>query len=123
MLAGLSAGKIAADSGTDTLTVKITPQSLNLNSKGRWITCHISFSDDLDVNNVDTDTLRLQGQVSPDNINVYSNSQKIKVKFDRFAVQQLLSPGEKVQVTLTGYLLDGTPFEGSDIIKVIDKGK
>jgi hypothetical protein len=105
------------------VTVKITPQSLNLSSKGRWITCHISFSELMDVNNVDTDSLRLEDVVAPHDVKVYANSRKIKANFDRNAVQQQLSSGKSVTVTLTGTLLDGTPFSGSDKIKVLDKGK
>ena len=48
------------------------------------------------------------------------------VKFDRSEVQTILSSGEAVNLTLTGkvlYSADLVDFEGSDTIRVIDKGK
>jgi parallel beta-helix repeat protein len=44
---------------------------------------------------------------------------ELVVKFDRAAVQALLQPGE-VELKVTGRLTDGTPFEGSDTIKVVE---
>jgi hypothetical protein len=44
------------------------------------------------------------------------------VKFDRSAVQGILGAGSEVEITVTGELEDDTKFEGSDTIRVIDKG-
>ena len=33
----------------------------------------------------------------------------------------ILEPGDEVELTISGELTDGTPFEGSDTIKVIEK--
>ncbi|MFQ5884837.1 MAG: hypothetical protein ACE5IO_07030, partial [Thermoplasmata archaeon] len=41
------------------------------------------------------------------------------VKFDRSEVEELLSPGEEVVLTITGQLDDGMVFEGTDTIRVI----
>ena len=46
----------------------------------------------------------------------------LMVKFDRSAAQQILLPEDEVEITVTGEQNDGTPFEGSDSIRVIDKG-
>ena len=43
------------------------------------------------------------------------------VKFDRAAVQEIVQPPEAT-VTVTGKLTDGTPFEGTATIRVIDNG-
>ena len=45
------------------------------------------------------------------------------VKFDQSAVQSILETGEEVEIVITGELIDGRLFQGSDIIKVISKGK
>ena len=42
-------------------------------------------------------------------------------KFSRSDVQSYLDPGE-VELTVIGKLTDGTIFEGTDTITVIDKG-
>ncbi len=44
------------------------------------------------------------------------------MKFDRQELISYLSVGD-VTLTVTGELNDGTPFEGSDTIRVINKGK
>ena len=41
------------------------------------------------------------------------------VKFDRAAVSEQLSPSEEVTVNIQGRLGNGTPFAGTDTIRVI----
>ena len=45
------------------------------------------------------------------------------VKFDREAVAEILPVGGEVPVTITGELTNGTYFEGTDIIRVMDRGQ
>ncbi|MBA7654412.1 hypothetical protein ES703_62290 [subsurface metagenome] len=45
----------------------------------------------------------------------------LMAKFSRSEVQDIVEPGE-VELTVTGRLTDGTKFEGSDTIIVIDEG-
>ena len=42
----------------------------------------------------------------------------LMVKFDRALIESAVTPGD-VTITVTGELIDGVIFEGSDIIKVI----
>jgi hypothetical protein len=46
----------------------------------------------------------------------------LMVKFDTTEVQEILELGAEVTITVTGEVA-GTPFEGSDTIRVISKGK
>ncbi len=47
----------------------------------------------------------------------------LMVKFDRQAVINILPIGDSVEIIISGRLTDGTPFEGTDTIRVIGKGK
>ena len=44
------------------------------------------------------------------------------VKFDRAEVAAILPLGEEVDIVITGRLNDGTLFEGTDFIRVIEEG-
>jgi len=45
------------------------------------------------------------------------------IKFDADSVKAILSVGDEVDITVKGELIYGAPFEGTDTIKVIEKGK
>jgi len=102
--------------------VDIDPDTLNVKGKGKWITCCIELPEGYDVGDVDVSTVALR----KDEFEVggeYGEFQtgKLMVKFPRKEVQDILEEGE-VELTVTGQLTDGTPFEGTDTIRVIDKG-
>jgi len=109
-------------------TIDIDPDTLNLNSKGKWITCYIELPGDYDVEDIDVKTIKLNDQVPaesrPTGIGDCDDDGivELMVKFDRSAVQEILEAGDEVEVTVTGELNDDTKFEGSDAIRVIDKG-
>lgn len=105
----------------------IDPDTLNLKSKGKWITCYIELPEGYDVADIDVSTIKLNDTVpaeaKPTAIGDYDGDgiADLMVKFDRSAVQALLQEGE-VELTVTGELTDETPFEGSDTIRVINPG-
>lgn len=97
-------------------TVDIDPDTLNLKSKGKWITAYISeLPDGLDVANVNIGSITLNCQVSVERAEVQGDV--LMLKFDRQKVQDIVSPGDEVELTIAG---DG--FSGSDTIRVISPG-
>jgi hypothetical protein len=108
-------------------TVNMNPHTINLQSKVKWITCYIELLEGYHVADIDVSTVTLNGEVSaesePTAIGDYDGDGivDLMVKFDRAAMQGILQVGY-VEITVTGELLDGNKFEGSDTIKVIDKG-
>ncbi len=122
------------------------PDTLNLKSKGKWITCYIELPDGpqgqkWDVWEIDGSTILLNGVVpvylgrqgwakaesNESNIMDHDKDGELErmVKFERSLVQEILAPGENVELTLTGkvfYNQGLADFEGKDYIRVIDKG-
>ena len=101
-------------------TVDCVPDTLNLKSKGKWITCYIELPEDYEVEDIDVSMVQLSHGESGVSA-AWGDVQDgvLMVKFDRSDVQDMLDPGDEVEVTVLGELLDGTPFEGSDTIRVI----
>ena len=109
-------------------TIDIDPDTLNLNSKGKWITCYIELPGDYDVEDIEVSTIKLNDEVPaesrPTGIGDCDGDGivELMVKFDRSAVQEILEAGDDVEITVTGELDVDTKFEGNDTIRVIDKG-
>jgi len=99
---------------------------LNLESKGRWITCYIQLPEGYDLKDIDVSTILIDGVVPAEWGEAEGNV--LMVKFDRQAVIEYIrevleiTNGE-VTLTITGKLYDGTMFEGSDTIRVISRGR
>ncbi len=106
-------------------TVDIKPNTLNLKSKGKWITGYIELPSGYDVNNIDITAVKLNNTVSaeqkPTEVGDYDKDgiPDLMVKFDRAEVEKIITAGDEVKITISGQLTDGKKFAGSDTIRVI----
>lgn len=105
--------------------VDVDPDTLNLKSKGRWITAYIELEEGHDVNDINLSTILLENSVPleyhPTEIGDYDNDgiPDLMVKFDRSDVEDMLTPSESVTLKITGSLKTGEGFEGGDDFRVI----
>ncbi|UCE38659.1 MAG: hypothetical protein JSW00_05365 [Thermoplasmata archaeon] len=103
-------------------TINIDPDTLNLKSKGRWITAYITLSDPYHVNDIDISSVMLEDTLPAEWGDVQNDT--LMVKFDRAEVEDFIGTSqENIELTITGELANGTQFEGSDAIRVIEPGK
>jgi signal peptidase len=110
----------------------IKPDTLNLNSSGKWITCYIQS--EYDENKIDITTVLLNGLIPAVTDTQYDfvknplvdldgdgDYDAFMVKFDRASVIKLI-PENAVEVafTISGRFTDGVRFTGEDTIKVVN---
>ena len=122
--------------------IDINPDALNLGSHGKFITVYIELPAGYNVKDIDLSTVELEGITAITNPKYGFVTDPVSclvdhdgdgiiermVKFDRAAVQDAVKKmiGEEgtkfdeLELTVIGELLDGTPFEGSYSIKVIN---
>lgn len=109
-------------------TVDVDPDTLNLKSKGKWVTCYIELPEDYDVSDIDTSTVKLNyedfdeisAELHPTEVGDHDTDgiPDLMVKFDRQDLIAILSVGKAI-LTITGEVND-VSFEGTDTIIVID---
>ena len=110
---------------TLTATVDVSPDSINLNRLGRWITMYISLPEGYNVNDIDRSSILLEGQFSPEWSNIEGDT--LMVKFDASLVTPYLwdrlnhmGSRTSIELTVTGELMNETPFMGSDTVTIMD---
>ncbi len=101
--------------------VLVSIDMLNVQIEGKWITWYIWLPEGYDVADIKPDSILLNGVIKAAWRWIDEEEQVLMAKFSRSEVQDIVEPGE-VELTVSGKLTDGTKFEGSDTIIVIDKG-
>ena len=116
------------------LNVDIHPDTLNIKNKGNWMTCHIEPSDGYSASDIDVSSVTLAVNALSISIpaefftEIYDYDDDsildLMVKFDREILQSiLLDMVGSVEMTVSGFFMDGTGFEGTDTVLVINTGK
>jgi hypothetical protein len=121
-----------------TATIDINPDTLNLKSKGEWITAYIELPEGSNVTDIDRLTILLNDTIPVDPfwletpvelvVGDYDNDTipDLMVKFNRTEVASYIYHVSGIEygnvtLTLTGELFDGASFEGSDTIRAHDR--
>lgn len=112
-------------------TVNITPNTINLKSRGNFITASIELPDGFNVNQIDGNTVQISAidehpiePISADKTRVeeLESDNCLLVKFERRDLINVLAPGDEVNITIEGLLTSGEKFIGVDTIRVIEPG-
>ncbi|MHC4159054.1 MAG: hypothetical protein ACYSSO_08245 [Planctomycetota bacterium] len=110
--------------------VEIEPKTVNLQGKGEWLNCHIWLPEDYNVADIESNSVVLESE--PNDIYaewIWYNEKRniVMAKFNRSEVQQMLDVEDieidEAELTVSGELDNGIVFVGTDVIRVIDKGK
>jgi hypothetical protein len=102
--------------------IGIHPETVNPASKGKWISCKIWLPEDYNVADVNSETVFLEDEIPAEWIWFNERQNVVMAKFARSQLKEILEPGE-VELTVSGYLMDGIYFVGADTVKVIGKGR
>ncbi|MDO8473150.1 MAG: hypothetical protein Q7T05_04955 [Dehalococcoidia bacterium] len=133
----IAAHTIAASFAATALNtvIDVTPDTLNLKSQSdkNAISAYIELPNGYDVRQIDVSTVRMKingkvisAQAAPASVGDYDADgvPDLAVKFDRQAVINALSGRiGNVDLTISGQLVGGPQFSGSDTLKVIGPGK
>jgi hypothetical protein len=106
--------------------IEFNPHVLNLrgvnhsNGNNQSVaTVLIELPSDLDVNEVDVESIRLNGAAKPVKGSAEVDGEKLSVTFSRQELLTVVEEGNQVEITVTGQLKSGSQFNGMTVIRVM----
>jgi hypothetical protein len=102
--------------------VSIKPETINLKSKGKF-KAFIELPSTYSVEDIDPDTVECNGAQAIDGKTDDHDRFIATFEVQDLDLESKNYKNEKVTLTVTGELTDGTEFQGSDTIKIKGKGK
>jgi signal peptidase len=109
-----------------TASVDIDPDTLNLDSQGKWITVYAYIDTEYNEKDIIIGSVKLDDVIKAEWGEVQADG-RLMVKFDRASVISYLidkgyGNGDKATLTVSGEFVDGVKFSGTDTIVVIRGG-
>ena len=101
----------------------ITPRTLNLRARGRWIGARLRLSG-IDLNALDPGSVELTNAEGDESVAAdwgRANNGEMMLKFDWARVAELLEPGDAVEIVVY-FRMSGRAYEVRDWIRVINPG-
>ena len=102
------------------VSLDIDPNTLNLKSKGRWITAYLT-AENASIEDIDLSSILLQDSLTPERYDYQDDI--LMLKFSRQEFMNTIEVGESIEVKISGKWEHGEDFEAFDTIRVIDPGK
>lgn len=118
-------------------TIDFHPDTLNVKSKGKWVTCYIELPEGNDLDDIETIAIvsiamngggtsatDIPAEDCPREVGDYDSDDipDLMVKFDRQSIQDDASAGVS-EITVSCKTYSGTTYEGSDTVLTIHKGQ
>jgi len=106
--------------------MKLSPDLINIDSKGKWVKAHFIFPEGFNIEDIDVNTpaVIVPLGIESDYLNVFINEDslvEIEITFSRSAFCQLPINNGTVILTVAGRLTSGQYFYGTDTIKIMNK--
>lgn len=98
--------------------LRVLPRCLNIDSRGRWVRALVKLEDGHLVQEIDANTVTLNG-IKSERAIMCPHGRGAYFKFRRKEFSQTLEAG-KMQIKIAGKLKNEMSFEGTDMIKVVD---
>ncbi len=104
--------------------LKVTPQTLNLDSHGNWVKAHFVMPEDFSAGQIDANTPAVfePAGIESDYINVFVNEEglvEVETAFDRSAFCAAPMDYGSIEVSVAGSLISGQYFYGTDTISIM----
>jgi hypothetical protein len=103
--------------------MKITPQALNLGSRGNWVKAQCVLPEGFEVEDVDANTATVLEPLSIESeyMNAFLNEDdlvEVEIVFDRGAFCGAGTGESTVEIAVSGFLVRGRQFVGQDTIRI-----